>query len=658
LRESRFALYNLILQKFMTIPFIEENDQTIARKEHLEKLRELVGNVYPNKFDRTKISGAEDTVSNVLAFEPVAEVIKEIKEHISTLGENEKPAPELKEKLNATLKEFGTVRISGRLTTTPRTMGKAAFVHLSDGVNRLQIYVRRDDVQGIYNGEQKLKSEETESQLVSGWDLFKLLDGGDFVGVSGFLFLTNTGELSIHVETIQFLSKALLPMPDKMHGIADPELRRRYRYMDLIASSLQVEHEGLTTREVFERRAKLISGMRRFLDDHGYIEVETPMLTPKATGAAAKPFKTHHNALDIDLYARIAPELYLKRLTVGGFEKVYELNRNFRNEGLSQRHNPEFTMLEFYCAYMDVNGMMNFAETMIKESVQKATGGSLQVKYDDNVIDFSNFERLSMKDAIEKYWEQEWKEIVGDSLNRHWLDNPMMSNQILSFLNAFDDYDIRIRRSYIKEFEKLEEVFNNLKISQQIYEQASSEISQRLENEVRAMGSRTWSEYMYDEAMLGNFKNREIDNAQRIERIFARVVEENIIHPTFIIDYPKVISPLSKASPENEQIAERFELFINGMECANGFSELNDPQEQYERFLDQAKERERGDDEAMVLDEDYIRALSYGMPPAAGIGIGIDRLVMLLTNQHSIRDVILFPHMRPERVTTEESETE
>ena len=642
----------------MTIPFIEENDQTIARKEHLEKLRELVGNVYPNKFDRTKISGAEDTVSNVLAFEPVAEVIKEIKEHISTLGENEKPAPELKEKLNATLKEFGTVRISGRLTTTPRTMGKAAFVHLSDGVNRLQIYVRRDDVQGIYNGEQKLKSEETESQLVSGWDLFKLLDGGDFVGVSGFLFLTNTGELSIHVETIQFLSKALLPMPDKMHGIADPELRRRYRYMDLIASSLQVEHEGLTTREVFERRAKLISGMRRFLDDHGYIEVETPMLTPKATGAAAKPFKTHHNALDIDLYARIAPELYLKRLTVGGFEKVYELNRNFRNEGLSQRHNPEFTMLEFYCAYMDVNGMMNFAETMIKESVQKATGGSLQVKYDDNVIDFSNFERLSMKDAIEKYWEQEWKEIVGDSLNRHWLDNPMMSNQILSFLNAFDDYDIRIRRSYIKEFEKLEEVFNNLKISQQIYEQASSEISQRLENEVRAMGSRTWSEYMYDEAMLGNFKNREIDNAQRIERIFARVVEENIIHPTFIIDYPKVISPLSKASPENEQIAERFELFINGMECANGFSELNDPQEQYERFLDQAKERERGDDEAMVLDEDYIRALSYGMPPAAGIGIGIDRLVMLLTNQHSIRDVILFPHMRPERVTTEESETE
>ena len=209
-----------------------------------------------------------------------------------------------------------------------------------------------------------------------------LLDHGDFIGVEGYLFLTNTGELSVHVETMQFLSKALMPMPDKMHGIADPELQRRYRYADLIASSLQIEHEGLTTREVFERRAKLISGMRRLSRRHGYIEVETPMLTPKATGAAATPFETHHNALDIPLYARIAPELYLKRLTVGGFEKVYELNRNFRNEGLSHKHNPEFTMLEFYCAYMDVNGMMDFAEAMIKESVQKATGGSLQVKYD------------------------------------------------------------------------------------------------------------------------------------------------------------------------------------------------------------------------------------------------------------------------------------
>ncbi|MCY7374797.1 MAG: hypothetical protein LH472_02345, partial [Pyrinomonadaceae bacterium] len=301
---------------------VEPNDQTEARREHLEKLRQLVGNVYPNKYDRSKITGAEDTISNVLHFAPIAEVVSEIKAHVATLAEREKPNPELKESLNAKLKDLGNVRVSGRLTTTPRTMGKAAFVHLSDGVNRLQIYVRRDDVKAVENGKRKVESEEKSEDLNatkdsenfplnSGWDLFQLLDGGDFVGVEGFLFLTNTGELSIHVETLQFLAKALMPMPDKMHDIADPEISRRYRYVDLIASSLrnktdeELEEEKrtgvkkLTTREVFERRAKLISGMRRFLDDHDYIEVETPMLTPKATGAAAKPFATHHNALDI-----------------------------------------------------------------------------------------------------------------------------------------------------------------------------------------------------------------------------------------------------------------------------------------------------------------------------------------------------------------------
>lgn len=560
----------------MNIPefneIIEPNDQTEARREHLDKLRELVGNVYPNKFDRSKFTGTEDTITNLLHFSPVKQVTDEIKRHISTLNEGERPNPEFKEALNAELRTFNNVRVSGRLTTTPRTMGKAAFVHLSDGKNRLQIYVRKDDVKGVVNGERLRDIEEQNqsdssensplttqhSPFVSGWDLFKLLDGGDFIGVEGYLFLTNTGEISIHVETLQFLAKAMLPMPDKMHGIADPELQRRYRYADLIASSLQVEHEGLTTREVFERRAKLISGMRNYLDDAGYIEVETPMLTPKATGAAAKPFETHHNALDIPLYARIAPELYLKRLTVGGFEKVYELNRNFRNEGLSQKHNPEFTMLEFYCAYMDVNGMMDFAVEMIQESVKKATGGSLVVNYDGKEIDFSKFERIRMEDAVKQYAPEP---------------------------ESIDD--------------------NNL---------------------------------------IG---------------LFEEFVEHNLMQPTFIIDYPKSISPLSKASPTNPNIAERFELFINGMECANGFSELNDPKEQYERFVDQMTAREGGDDEAMVLDEDYIRALSYGMPPAAGIGIGIDRLVMLLTNKHSIRDVILFPHMRPivkdegEKVTEE-----
>src|SRR2546421_705698 len=272
-----------------------------------------------------------------------------------------------------------------------RVMGKAAFAHLSDGVSRLQIYIRRQDVVGVRNDVDS--STSGSSDTVDGWELFGLLDHGDFIGVEGYLFITKTGELSVHVEKLQFLAKALLPMPDKMHGIHDAEIRQRQRYADLIAGSLKLEREegDLTPREVFELRSKVVREIRRFLDDHGYIEVETPMLTPLATGAAARPFKTHHNALDIDLYARIAPELYLKRLVVGGFEKVYELNRNFRNEGISYKHNPEFTMLEFYCAYMDVEGMMNFCEELMQQSVQKATGG-LTGNYEGNDIDFGKVE--------------------------------------------------------------------------------------------------------------------------------------------------------------------------------------------------------------------------------------------------------------------------
>ncbi len=522
---------------------IEENDQTRARQEHLNKLREAIGNVYPNKYQRSNITGGEDTITAIVHN-------AEITKHIPEKGEDGKPTPEANEKANAELNKL-RVRVSGRLAVPPRVMGKAAFVHLSDGIERLQIYVRKQDAKVISNDTLSAIEEEGAA-----WTVFNLLDHGDFIGVEGYLFVTKTGELSVHVETIQFLSKALLPMPDKMHGISDPEIRQRQRYADLIAGSLKVEREEgeLTTREVFEIRSKVIRSMRNFLDDAGYIEVETPMLTPKATGAAAKPFETHHNALDITLYARIAPELYLKRLTVGGFEKVYELNRNFRNEGISYKHNPEFTMLEFYCAYMDVNGMMDFCEELLRESVLKATGG-LKVNYQGNEIDFGKFERVSMMDAAKKY--------------------------------------------------------------------APADIG------------------ITDENLIG---------------IFETHAEHHLIQPTFIIDHPKAISPLSKASPVNPAIAERFELFINGMECANGFSELNDPQEQYERFLDQLKQRERGDEEAMVMDEDYIRALSYGMPPAAGIGIGIDRMVMLLTNKHSIRDVILFPHLRPERKAVEETD--
>jgi lysyl-tRNA synthetase class 2 len=512
-------------------PFIEDNDQTQARREHLEALRGLVGNVYPNKFERSDIvePGREDSISEIVskfrAFEPRQVDGRPVADDIGNA--------------NQQLNKFN-VRLAGRIASPPRVMGKAAFVHISDGVSRLQIYLRKADVVGLRN--------DSDNSEVDGWELFQLLDHGDFIGVEGFLFVTRTGELSVHVKKLQFLSKALLPLPDKMHGIHDPEIRQRQRYADLIAGSLKLEkNDQLTPREVFERRAAIIREFRRVLEDHGYIEVETPMLTPLATGAAARPFKTHHNALDIDLYARIAPELYLKRLLVGGFEKVYELNRNFRNEGISTRHNPEFTMLEFYWAYADVNQMMDFCEEILRAVVYTVLGHT-HVQFGEHEIDFAApFRRVSMKDSLS-----------------------------------------------------------------------------------------------------GSVPMDQITNDNLLELFEARV-EHSLIQPTFITNFPKAISPLSKASPRDETIAERFELYITGTEIANGFSELNDPLEQYERFKDQMRRRETGDEEAMVMDEDYLRALAYGMPPAAGIGIGIDRLVMLLTNKQSIRDVILFPHLRPER---------
>ena len=514
----------------MSLPFIEENDQTLARRAHLDALRELVGNVYPNKYERSELvePGREDTITAVAekfrAFEP-------------KVPPDSRPSPEELELANRQLNDF-SVRLAGRIASPPRVMGKAAFVHISDGVSRLQLYIRRDDVIGVHND--KLGGD------VDGWKLFQLLDHGDFIGVEGFLFVTKTGELSIHVQKLQFLSKALLPLPDKMHGVHDPEIRQRQRYVDLIAGSLKLEKDdSLTSREVFERRAETVKEMRRILDDHGYVEVETPMLTPLPTGAAARPFKTHHNTLDIDLYARIAPELYLKRLLVGGFEKVYELNRNFRNEGISTRHNPEFTMLEFYWAYADVNAMMDFCEQMLRAVAFKVLGHT-HVWFGDQELDFgAPFRRVGMRESL------------GDSEHEVTNDNVL--------------------------------------------------------------------------------------------KLFEERIEHGLIQPTFVTDFPKPISPLSKASPSNPDVAERFELYIAGMEIANGFSELNDPAEQLERFRDQMKQREKGDEEAMLLDDDYIRALSYGMPPAAGIGIGVDRLVMLLTNKQSIRDVIIFPHLRPER---------
>ncbi|MBV8857684.1 MAG: lysine--tRNA ligase [Acidobacteria bacterium] len=627
---------------------VPDNDQTRARAEHLARIQELVGNAYPNKFERTALTEnaeGEDTITSVVsAFRKYEPEIKE--------GE-EKPAPEQLETANAELSGL-KVRVSGRLATPPRVMGKAAFVHLSDGGERLQIYVRRQEAVAVSND-----SLQPVEEAESGWKLFQLLDHGDFVGVEGRLFVTKTGELSVHVETIQFLSKALLPMPDKLHGINDPEIRQRQRYADLIASSLKVktgeEPDGsqpeLSTREVFERRSKLVTAMRRHLDEHGYIEVETPMLSAIASGAAAKPFVTHHNALDIDLYLRIAPELYLKRLLVGGFERVYELNRNFRNEGISTRHNPEFTMLEFYTAYKDVNWMMDFCEEMLRKSVE-TTAGTLKVRFKGNagrttfildgrsvlekeiVIDFeAPFRRMSMRQSIINELHPLAKERINEQHIEDWLGRGANAKKLSEFWWWLD-----------------EDLFNET----MHYDEEEDKFVQIMSMEaVNTMVDSKWAEinskYQDDDA-------DEVEIANAILSLFDDFVENRLEQPTFITDFPKVISPLSKASPDNPAIAERFELFIAWMEVANGFSELNDPAEQLERFEEQARQREGGDEEAMQTDLDYVRALSYGMPPAAGIGIGIDRMTMLLTNRRSIRDVILFPHMRPRAAQADESD--
>ncbi|HEX6183586.1 MAG TPA: lysine--tRNA ligase [Pyrinomonadaceae bacterium] len=590
---------------------LPDNDQTRARQEHFREILALVGNPYPNRFDRTRLTESvegEDTVTSVVA---------QFREHQPSLEPGQKPAPEHLEAANAALGEVGKVTISGRLATPPRVMGKAAFVHLSDGKERLQIYVRKQEAVAISNDSLR-PVEEPES----GWKLFQLLDHGDFVGVEGKLFVTKTGELSVHVETIQFLSKALLPMPDKLHGINDPEIRQRQRYADLIASSLKVktdEGDGdflpeLSTREVFERRSKLVTAMRRHLDEHGYIEVETPMLSPIASGAAAKPFTTHHKALDIDLYLRIAPELYLKRLLVGGFERVYELNRNFRNEGISTRHNPEFTMLEFYTAYKDVNWMMDFCEEMLKQTIRSVSGGLL-LPFGLVEIDFGYFERLTMKEAILRHPSPAWgmldpKDFAGD-----WIEDPRFVRRLILL-------DEIIRSNIAVAGENLT-LHTNL-----------SELWERARDQDDSLDDP-------DEA----------EAARQIAELFELTAEKLLNQPTFITDFPKVISPLSKGSPDDPAVAERFELYVAGMEVANGFSELNDPAEQLERFEEQTRQREGGDEEAMQTDLDYVRALAYGMPPAAGIGIGVDRLTMLLTNRRSIRDVILFPHMRPRQTS-------
>jgi lysyl-tRNA synthetase class 2 len=467
-------------------------------------------------------------------------------------------------------KDRVNVRVAGRIMAI-RLMGKAGFAHLQQSGKRLQIYVKKDAV-----GDK-------------GFELYKLLDLGDHVGVSGYLFRTRTQELTVHVEEITFLSKDLLPLPigkalgtdvftvddqpRKWNELTDVELRYRQRYVDLVVNP--------EVREVFLKRTRLVQSMRRTLDGHGFIEVETPMMQPIAGGAVARPFVTHHNTLDMDLYLRIAPELYLKRLVVGGFDRVYEINRNFRNEGLGWRWNPEFTMLEFYQAYTDYQGVMDLTQEIITQAAKDVTGGT-KTKWGEQEIDWANWKRMTMREAIIHYWP----ETAGA--------RPEMSD----FGGG-------------EGVKKLVERFNA-----------------------------GHAHMAYDSNAPAG---------KTIAGLFEAVAEEHLTQPTIIYEFPTAISPLSKQKPDEPEWTERWEMFAGQMEISNGFSELNDPEDQRRRFEGQLMERERGDDEAHQMDEDYIRALSYGMPPAGGVGVGVDRLCMVLTDSHTIRDVILFPLLRPEK---------
>ncbi|HEU0119781.1 MAG TPA: lysine--tRNA ligase [Bryobacteraceae bacterium] len=430
------------------------------------------------------------------------------------------------------------VRVCGRIQSI-RGKGKAGFLHLEQGGERLQIYIKVDLL-----GEDDFK-------------LYQLLDIGDIIGVDGALFRTRTGELSVQAAKLTFLSKTLLSMPEKFHGLEDVEIRVRQRYLDLISN--------LDVRKTFVARAKVVASIRRQLDARGFVEVETPMMQPLYGGAAARPFVTHHNTLDIDLYLRIAPELYLKRLIVGGLDRVYEINRNFRNEGVSIHHNPEFTMLEFYQAYTDYEGLMDLTVELLRQTAIDVTGGTV-VDYQGTMLDFGNIRRYTMREAIIEFWKDG--------------DKPTM---------------------------------DNLRDAEWVKQQGGK--------------------HSAGESLL---------------EIFERVCERDLIQPTIIYEYPVEVSPLSKRNRNDPNFVDRFEIFCAGMEIGNAYTELNDPNEQRKRFEEQLAMKARGDDEAHQMDEDYVRALCYGMPPTGGEGIGIDRLTMLLTNSRSIRDVILFPLLRPE----------
>jgi len=493
---------------------MQPNQYRDVRLEKLEKLKALGVEAWPRKAHRSHgIAGLAATYADAELW---------TNEKLEALGQ--------------------TVSVMGRILTI-REMGKSVFAHLTENGEKLQAFFRMNDL------------------AEPGWDVLKLLDMGDFIQVTGPLMRTKTGELSVRVKEVRFLSKALLPLPEKWHGLQDKEQRYRQRYLDLISNP--------DVLKTFQTRSRIVSAVRRYMEDQGYLEVETPMMQPIPGGATARPFITHHNALDMDLYLRIAPELYLKRLIVGGFEKVFEINRNFRNEGLSVRHNPEFTMMEMYEAGSDLRDMMALTENLMS-SVACEVMGSEQLPWGEQVISYAApFRRLTMKDAIAEY----------GTLDRALLD---------------DDAQIRA-----------------------------------LAQAVHIEDAATKSAGM----LLGD--------------LFEHHAEKQLVQPTFITDYPLELSPLTKTLEGDEAFVDRFELFIGGMELANAYSELNDPVDQMARFQAQMDEREAGNDEAMLLDQDFITSLEHGFPPTGGEGIGIDRMVMLLTNSQSIRDVILFPLMRP-----------
>ncbi|PVV23289.1 MAG: lysine--tRNA ligase [gamma proteobacterium symbiont of Ctena orbiculata] len=491
----------------------DENKLIAQRRDKLQQMRDR-GNAFPNDFRRNSMAG-----------ELHAEYGEKSGEELEGSGLR--------------------VKLAGRMMSR-RVMGKASFAHLQDMSGRMQLFVQRDSLEeGVYNSQ------------------FKKWDIGDIIGAEGVLFKTKTGELSVKVDNLRLLTKALRPLPEKFHGLSDQELRYRQRYVDLIMNE--------ASRNTFQLRTRIVQFIRNFLDQRGFLEVETPMMQVIPGGATARPFATRHNALDMDMFLRIAPELYLKRLVVGGFERVYEINRNFRNEGLSTRHNPEFTMLEFYEAYADYNDLMDLTEAMLRGLCQEVLG-SAEVSYQGERYDFASpFQRMTVKESICHFNQEITTQMLDDEAQARGLAERM---------------EIPLKPSY----------------------------------------------------GLGKIQ---------IE-IFEKSVEHRLMNPTFITAYPTEVSPLARRNDDDPFVTDRFEFFVGGREIANGFSELNDAEDQAERFRQQVEEKEAGDDEAMHYDADYVRALEHGMPPTAGEGIGIDRLVMLLTDSPSIRDVLLFPHMRPE----------